>query len=247
MKVSVILPTYNEADNIVELVRQIMQNIPAAWEYEIIVVDDNSPDHTFQVVQNVFKGQSCVIPVLRTTDRGFAKSIRTGIEKAQGDHILVMDTDFTHDPVEISKLLHVGEVYDLVSGSRFCAGGNMQDVQHYLASMLYNWFMRIVLRTQVQDNLGGYFTISKAKLDLLPFDRIFFGYGDYFFRLLYFAQKHGMKIVEIPAQYRARQKGASKSNFMKMLFSYTYAMLKLKMDRASEEKSVLVHNEPHPR
>jgi len=237
MKVSIILPTYNEAGNIIELVRQITYTIPSNWEYEIIVVDDNSPDHTFQIVQDAFKDQESVIPILRTTDRGFAKSIRTGIEKARGDNILVMDTDFTHDPIEIPRLLHVGEVYDLVSGSRFCAGGNMQDVHHYLASMLFNWFMRIVLRTQVQDNLGGYFTISKKKLELMPFDRIFFGYGDYFFRLLHYAQSQGMTIVEIPAQYRARQKGASKSNFIKMLFSYTHAMLKLKMDSTSQDKS----------
>jgi dolichol-phosphate mannosyltransferase len=238
MKVSVILPTYNEADNIVELIRQIALNIPSNWEYEIIVVDDNSPDHTYQVVQEAFKGQEYVIPVLRTTDRGFAKSIRTGVEKAQGDKILVMDTDFTHDPLEIPKLLHVSEVFDIVSGSRFCAGGNMQDVQHYLASMFYNWLMRIVLRTQVQDNLGGYFIVSRKKLVLLPFDRIFFGYGDYFFRLLHYAEKRGMTIVEIPAQYRIRQKGTSKSNFMRMLFSYTRAMVKLKIDSVSEDHSV---------
>ena len=117
MKVSVILPTYNEVDNIVELVRQIIHNIPLNLDHEIIVVDDNSPDHTFQVVQDAFQGQADIVPVLRTTDRGFAKSIRAGIEKATGDKILVMDTDFTHDPVEIPKLLHVGEVFDIVSGS----------------------------------------------------------------------------------------------------------------------------------
>jgi len=237
MKVSVILPTYNEADNIVELVERVIENIPLGWDYEIIVVDDNSPDQTYQLVQSAFEDNPAVIPVLRTADRGLARAIRSGIEKALGDQVLVMDTDFTHDPAEIPKMLHVSEVYDIVSGSRFCAGGNMQNTGHYVASLLYNWLMRVVLRTQIQDNLGGFFTISKQKMESVPFDLIFFGYGDYFFRLLHYAQKRGMTVVEVPAQYRVRHKGKSKSNFMKLLFSYTHALLKLKIESAREDNS----------
>jgi dolichol-phosphate mannosyltransferase len=228
MKVSVILPTYNEAGNIVELIREIISHMPGDWAYEIIVVDDNSPDGTYQVVKTAFDGNKAVIPVLRTKDRGFAKSIRAGIEIAQGEQILVMDTDFTHDPVEIPRLLYIGKIYDIVSGSRFCSGGNMQDVQHYIASMLYNWVLRLVLHTQVQDNLGGYFTIKKEKLMQLPFDKIFFGYGEYFFRVLHFAKQNRMTIVEIPALYRVRHLGSSKSNFLRMLLTYFGAAIRLK-------------------
>jgi len=228
MKVSIILPTFNEAGNIIKLVEEIIVNIPKDWEYEIIVVDDNSPDGTYDTVKKYFSQNNRVVPFLRTTDRGFAKSIRAGIERAQGEQIIVMDTDFTHDPVEIPKLLHVGKIYDIVSGSRFCSGGNMQDLKHYMASLLYNWVLRIVLRTQVQDNLGGYFTIKKDKVMQLSLDNIFFGYGEYFFRLLHFAKSDAMTIVEIPSFYRARLSGKSKSNFLKMLFSYTKAALQLK-------------------
>lgn len=237
MKVSIILPTYNEAGNIVELVERVIENIPLGWDYEIIVVDDNSPDQTYQVVQSAFEDNPAVIPVLRTADRGLAKAIRSGIEKALGDQVLVMDTDFTHDPAEIPQMLHVGEVYDIVSGSRFCAGGNMQDTGHYVASLVYNWFMRLILRTQVQDNLGGFFTIGKQNLESLPFDLIFFGYGDYFFRLLHYAQKRGMTLVEVPAQYRGRHKGKSKSNFVRLLFLYTRALLKLRIESRCEDNS----------
>lgn len=229
MKVSVILPTYNEAENIVELVRQIRQHIPQSWDYEIIVVDDNSPDQTYRLVESTFKDDPSVIPVLRIRDRGLAQSIRTGIERARGDQILVMDTDFTHDPAEIPKLLHVAQVYDIVSGSRFCAGGRMDSRRHYLASLAFNWLMRLVLHTQVQDNLGGYFTIQREKLALLPYDSIFFGYGDYFFRLLHYAQRETLSVVELPAIYRTRNKGASKSHFGKLLFDYTKAMVDLRV------------------
>lgn len=238
MKVSVILPTYNEAGNIVTLVQEIMKFMPNSIEPEVIVVDDDSPDQTFKIAKEAFASNQFVKVLLRTQDRGFAKSIRYGIEYAQGDYVLVMDTDFTHDPKEIPKMIHVSQMYDIVSGSRFCPGGNMQDTAHYMASMMYNWIVRIVLRTQVQDNLGGFFIIRKMNLTNLPFERIFFGYGEYFFRLLHYAQMHGMTIVEIPAQYRIRKKGKSKSNFYKMLFSYTHALIQLKIQciRDTHEK-----------
>ena len=235
-KVSVILPTYNEAGNIIDLVNAIIQQIPRDYDYEIIVVDDNSPDNTHGLVRETFQTNPKVVPVLRTIDRGFAKSIREGIERASGDRIVVMDTDFTHDPAEIPRLLHVGEVYDIVSGSRFCPGGNMQDVKHYIASMLYNWILRVVLRTQVQDNLGGYFTIRKADILRLPLDGIFFGYGEYFFRLIHHGQRQGMSIVEIPAVYRTRKAGTSKSNFGKFLFTYTVAAIRLTRERTRAKR-----------
>jgi len=229
-KVSIVLPTYNESGNIIDLVKAIIQQIPPVYDYEIIVVDDNSPDNTHGLVRETFQANQKIVPVLRTVDRGFAKSIREGIERASGDRIVVMDTDFTHDPAEIPRLLHVGELYDIASGSRFCSGGNMQDLTHYIVSMLYNWVLRIVLRTQVQDNLGGYFTMRKSDILRLPLDRIFFGYGEYFFRLIHHGQRHGMSIVEIPAVYRTRKAGTSKSKFGKLLFTYTIAAIKLKRE-----------------
>jgi dolichol-phosphate mannosyltransferase len=229
VKVSVVLPTYEEAGNIVALVERILECIPTGVEPEIIVVDDNSPDGTYRVAADRFANDPRVVLVLRTADRGFAKSIRAGIERSTGDRIVVMDTDFTHDPVEIPRLLHVGEIYELVSCSRFCAGGRMQDNAHYIASLLYNWMLRAILRTQVQDNLGGYFTITRRALERLPFDRIFFGYGDYFFRLIYFAENHGCRIVEIPAEYKTRTSGGSKSSFLKMFGQYSWAAARLRL------------------
>ena len=235
MKVSVVLPTYNEAGNIVPLIEQIAAHIPESWDREILVIDDNSPDGTHEMARKTFENNRTVRPVLRTHDRGFAKSIRNGIELATGDYIVVMDTDFTHDPAEIPRMLHVAQVYDIVNGSRFCAGGNMQDLRHYLASLVFNWFIRIVLRTQIQDNLGGYFAMKRDKLITLPFDAIFYGYGEYFFRLLHFAQKRGMTIVEIPARYGARSYGTSKSSFLKMLFTYTRAAFKVRSAARSDD------------
>jgi dolichol-phosphate mannosyltransferase len=111
--------------------------------------------------------------ILRTHDRGLAKSIRAGIDRSTADYIVVMDTDFTHDPKEIPTLLHVLQICDIVSGSRFCAGRRMNDLPHYMASLSYNWMLRVLLRTQIQDNSGGYFAVRRASLLLLPLDEIF--------------------------------------------------------------------------
>jgi len=236
MKASIILPTYNESGNIIELIQSLLKNRPEGWDFEVLVVDDNSPDGTFDLVRTSFKEDPSVSASLRTTDRGLAKSLRAGAERAQGDWVVFMDSDLTHDPADLTKMLHVARVYDIVIGSRFCPGGNMQDTQHYLMSLIYNWFIRIILRTQVQDNLGGYLVIRSDALRVLPWDRIFFGYGDYCFRLLHYAQKRGSTIVEVPVHFHPRLKGNSKSHFIQLLFSYTMALVKLKLAATRYDK-----------
>ena len=227
MKVSVILPTYNEAGNIVKLVESIKAHIRAPWTPEILVVDDNSSDGTFELARTAFADDPEVKTILRTSNRGLGASIRTGIEAATGEYLLVMDTDFTHRPEEIPSMLHVAQIVDLVNGSRFCPGGSMADTAHYLASFVYNLMIRLVIRTQIQDNLGGFWVARAALIRRLPFDEIFYGYGDYYFRLLHFAQGAAMRIVELPAKYCERESGASKSNFCRMLFQYSAMVLKL--------------------
>ena len=210
------------------LVYAIIKHIPEKWDYEIIVVDDNSPDKTYDLIVNEFQQNDRVKAVLRTADRGLSKSIRAGIEQAAGDQLLVMDTDFTHNPADIPTMLHLAIPYEFVSGSRFCPGGSMEDFSHYLASLLFNLLIRITLTTQIQDSLSGFYTVRKDKLAALDFDRIFFGYGDYYFRLLYYAQRSGLSIIEIPTNYRERDQGRSKSNYPLLLLSYLWQLIRLR-------------------
>lgn len=235
--VSIILPTYNESQNIVPLVKDIIDAMPPAWRFEVLVVDDSSPDGTYEHASRTFASDERVRVILRTTDRGFAKSIRHGIEEARFAQIVVMDSDQTHDPVEIARLLHVAQIYDIATGSRFCAGGHMVDTTHYLFSMTFNWMLRLLLRTQIQDNLGGYFTARRDAVLALPGDRIFQGYGEYFFRLLFFSQRAGMTIVELPANYRLRETGKSKSNWGRMIATYSSAAIALRFASWSEKRA----------
>ena len=107
----------------------------------------------------------------------------------------------------------------------------MDDTGHYIASFVYNLFIRLIIRTQVQDNLGGFWVARADVIRRLPFDDIFFGYGDYYFRMLHYLQANGVKMVEVPANYTRRAAGKSKSNVLALLFGYSRQVIALALKR----------------
>lgn len=242
--VSVVLPTFNERDNICDLVDAICRDLqPAGYRYEILVVDDSSPDGTAEVVRgryNLGDGRGGAIPkypagtlrlFVRTQDKGLAASIRDGLLLAQGQTLVVMDTDFNHDPAMIPQMVDLLRYYDLVIGSRFVMRGGMEDRQRYHFSQLYNVFIRGLFHTQIQDNLSGFFAVRRDRLfSLAPlFPRIFYGYGDYFIRLLLVAWRSDWKILEVPVFYILRRHGTSKTGFWSVFKKYTAAVLRLRI------------------
>jgi dolichol-phosphate mannosyltransferase len=241
--VSVVLPTYNERDNICDLIDAIRRELtPAGYRYEVVVVDDNSPDQTAEVVRlryNVDEAGNGSLPgddhatvrlFVRTKDKGLANSIRDGLLLAQGRTLVVMDTDFNHDPAIIPQMVDLLRYYDLVIGSRFVMRGGMEDRLRYHFSQLYNVFIRALFQTQIQDNLSGYFAIRRERLYALAplFPAIFYGYGDYFIRLLLAAWRQGWKILEVPVFYILRRHGDSKTGFWSIFQQYTAAVLYLR-------------------
>ena len=227
MEISIILPTYNEKDNIVSLVKTI-KKLDLEQSFEILIIDDNSPDGTYQFSKDNLLNEQNVKIVLRKKNRGLAFSIKDGIERSIGNLVIVMDTDFTHDPILIKKMISLSSQYEIISGSRYIPGGSMENQLHGKLSYYYNIMLKFILKTNINDNLGGYFLIRKELLNKLEFDKIFYGYGEYFFRLLYFSKIKKAKIIEIPAVYKQRLHGKSKSNFLAMLFKYFYAAVKLR-------------------
>jgi len=224
-KLSIILPTYNERDNIVVLVAELLRIGGDA--VEVMVVDDDSPDGTAGVVRQQFQDDRRVRLIVRTSDRGLAKSIRAGIEAASGDAVLVMDTDFNHDPSMLPLMRDLLGHFDIVVGSRFVVGGGMEDVFRYYASWAYNIGLRTVLGTRIQDNLSGFFGMRIERLRELDADAIFHGYGDYFFRLLHQATARGMAMIEVPVFYRLRPAGESKTRYLKIFSDYSLALLRV--------------------
>jgi dolichol-phosphate mannosyltransferase len=230
MKTSIILPTYNEKENIVELIRAIFTTLePDSMEFEIVVVDDNSPDGTADMVRQTF-GDDCRVKLfVRTQSRGLATALRYGIEHSRGEILVFMDTDFNHDPAIIPQMIKFLEYYDIIIGSRFVMAGGMEDRFRQFSSLVYNYGIRLLFGTPVHDNLSGFFSIYRQKLESMNLDQMYYGDGDYFIRLLMVAHKRGYRMLEIPVFYRLRMHGHSKTQFLSIFTQYTRALLALRL------------------
>ena len=225
-KISVVLPTYNERANIVPLV----QAIGAALEgrdYEILVVDDNSKDGTYQAVEDLQDPR--VRGILRTSNRGFAFSIRRGLEEAGGDILVIMDSDFNHQPKYLPFMVDALKYYDCVSGSRFVYGGLMDGKVRHRLSWVFNIFTRLATGGQVTDSLYGFVAIHRDILQACDFDKIFWGYGDYCIRLMHYLQAQGRSILQFPAVNGRRLAGVGNTRLIGVLRQYTAAVLQLAM------------------
>jgi dolichol-phosphate mannosyltransferase len=226
--VSIVLPTFNEKDNIVPLIEELRSRFrDGGYSYEILVVDDQSPDGTASAVAAAFADDLGVGVTVRRENPGLAYSIREGIERSAGATILVMDTDFNHKPTDAVLLFEVAQHVDLVIGSRFIFGGGMSSLLRYYLSYFYNIFLRTTLGTRLDDNLSGLFAIKRQRMFELDFDKIFWGYGDYFFRLLLLSQRAGFLHVQVPVFYGSRLGGESKTRFLGIFARYTREVLYL--------------------
>jgi len=233
--ISVVLPTYNEKGNIVELINEIIKNIKLlGMNYEILVVDDNSPDGTASFVMQEFNNDINVKTIVRSNEKGLASAIKKGITESTGTIVIVMDTDFNHDPKLIPQMIRFLDYYDLIIGSRFTMGGDMYSRFRYYCSFIYNLIIRVILHTQIQDNLSGFFSIKKDKLIQLDYSQIFWGYGDYFFRLLFYSERLKFNILAVPVIYKQRKYGQSKTSFARTLFKYTKEVICLRLKYLKE-------------
>lgn len=227
-EVSVVLPTYNEAGHIVDLLSHIAGALEAGrLSYEIVVVDDDSPDGTADLVQRRFRDDPRVRCVRRTDDRGLGSAIGHGIALSRGSAVAVLDADFNHDPRLIPGMLTLLGRADLVIGSRYVRGGGMPDRRRHLASYLFNLLMRVLILTPVHDNLSGYFVARRPWLQSIVPSTVFYGYGDYFIRLVSLARRSGLVIVETPVMYGLRPSGYSKTSFLRTPIRYLGAALQL--------------------
>ncbi|MBE7440495.1 MAG: glycosyltransferase family 2 protein [Spirochaetales bacterium] len=162
--ISVIIPTYNESGNIALLLEKIQQ-VLSAHSYEIIVVDDNSPDRTWEVAQSWASSRPAVSVIRRMHDRGLSSAVITGMEIARGRSLAVMDADLQHDesilPIMAASVL-AGEC-DVAIGSRGAAGGSYGEWsrRRRFISFVAATMARIVLPVQVTDPMSGFFVISR--------------------------------------------------------------------------------------
>jgi dolichol-phosphate mannosyltransferase len=237
MKLSFIMPVYNEAGNIKKLILTIncLEELKQ-FRKEFIVVDDNSPDGTAAEVARLIKKRLPVKLIVRKKIIGLATAILTGIKQARGELVIIMDTDFNHRPEDIPRLLEpiVKKQADLVIGSRYVPGGGMHKTEatrwQYWLSKWGNYFVnRWLLLLPVHESLSGFLAIKSSVLAKLPLKKIFQGYGEYCIRLLYYSRRQGFNLKEVPVIYGSRQYGVSKSSLRRMIFYYLKTVINLKL------------------
>ncbi|MEK6628254.1 MAG: glycosyltransferase [Bdellovibrionota bacterium] len=224
---SIILPCFNEKQNVLELISSIDEILGENHDYELIVVDDNSPDGTYEAVCNL--KNSRVRPLLRTSLPSLAGSILDGIRTSKGELLVVMDTDFNHDPKYLPFMIKNLDYWDCVTGSRFQYGGMMESRSRTLLSWVFNVATRAVTGGMITDNLYGYYAIKKDILikNNLCHEGIFKGYGNYFIRLMFYLQRAQVSILQFPAVNGKRRYGEGNSAFFGVFFQYTADVLKL--------------------
>ena len=226
-KYSLILPCYNEYKNLKLLIPLIFKCFSKS-NYQIIIVDDNSEDLTIKKLKSKFRSNKKIKYILRKKNPSLGLSIKEGIKKSDGNVIIVMDTDFNHRPKDLKKMITLYDLndYDLICGSRFLKGGFSTTYFRHYCSKIFNFYVNFITRGKISDNMSGFFIIKKSFLNNM-LDKIFYGYGDFYIRLLFYMQKKNLRIRETPVRYAPRKFGQSKTNFVKILFLYSFEATKL--------------------
>lgn len=229
--VSVILPTFNESENIVALIDEISETL-RAYDFEIIVVDDNSPDGTARTVGQEMSSHPQLRLIVRQKDRGLVPSIKEGISTARGDICVWMDADHSMRPETIVALVQkIRDGADLAIGSRYIARGavkganadgresSFNEIRKRLQStgdsfvqvVLSLWGSKLLqwlLSPLVTDYTSGFFAIRRELADKIELRGF---YADYCVNLAYEAVIRGFKVAEVPMAVDPRMKGESKT------------------------------------
>jgi dolichol-phosphate mannosyltransferase len=210
-----VLPTYNEAENVEPMVRAARAQLRPGDR--ILVVDDNSPDGTGAIADRLAAELDGVEVLHRAAKQGLGRAYLAGFERALAggaELVLEMDSDFSHDPADLPRLIAAADDADLVLGSRYVKGGSVTDwgLLRKLVSRGGSWYARVVLGVEVRDLTGGFKCFRRSVLESLDLTSVHAdGYG-FQIELTYRAVKAGFKIVEIPIVFRDRRVGESKMN-----------------------------------
>nr|MDK2850858.1 dolichol-phosphate mannosyltransferase [Candidatus Cloacimonadota bacterium] len=214
MKALVIIPTYNEIENIERLIEIVLEQSPSL---EILVLDDNSPDHTGRAVKKMMEHESRLHLIERPRKLGLGSAYVTGFKYAieQGyDYIIEMDADFSHNPKDIPRLLEAAKKYDLVIGSRYSNGVNIINwpFRRLLISYFASKYVRIITKMPIKDPTGGFKCFHREVLESINLDKILSDGYAFQIEMNFRAWAKGFRIKEIPIVFTERLNGVSKMN-----------------------------------
>jgi dolichol-phosphate mannosyltransferase len=212
MKTLIIIPTYNELENLPKLLPAVLSKDISV---NVLIVDDNSPDGTAAFVENEMKNNDRIHLLKRSSKQGLGTAYIAGFKYALQngfDLIFEMDADFSHDPNEIPKFLEEIKNSDLVLGSRYITGVNVINwpMRRLLLSWFANLYTRAITGMSVHDATGGYKCFRKEVLQAIDLDKVTSNGYAFQIEMTFKAWKKGFRIKEIPIIFVDRVKGNSK-------------------------------------
>jgi dolichol-phosphate mannosyltransferase len=200
-----VLATYNERENILDTIGSIFEHLD---DVEVIVVDDDSKDRTWQLVEDLADPR---VKLIRRVDtRGLASAFNRGIIESRGRIVGWMDADMCMPPALLPAMINKLDEYDIVVGSRYAPGGiDDRTPLRVISSRLINGLAGLILGFGIKDYDSGFVVLRRSvfdKVSIIPT-----GYGAYFMEFLYTCRKKGLTVYELPYVFRDRAKGISKS------------------------------------
>lgn len=210
-RVTVVIPTYNERENLAHIVPAVTHQ-----GFRVLVVDDNSPDGTGDLASRLASEDARVSTLHRREKQGLGPAYAAGFDRAleDGAEIIVeMDADFSHNPIDLPRLVQaIGEGADLAIGSRYVPGGSTPEwpLHRRLISRGGNFYVRIMLGIEIRDATAGFRAYRAEALKKLPYRTAeASGYG-FQVEMAWRAVQNGLAIVEVPISFRDRAHGTSK-------------------------------------
>lgn len=208
----VVIPTYNEAENLPLLVPEILQQDP---RLEILVVDDNSPDGTGRLADELAASEPRIQVLHRSAKAGLGAAYRAGLARALelgADVVIQMDADFSHPPTTLVEMLSEIEDHDLVTGSRYLNGITVVNwpIERILISYFGNWYARQVTGLTISDSTGGFRCMRRELLERCGYERSRADGYAFQIEMNYRFRKVGARIKELPFFFLDRTRGTSK-------------------------------------
>lgn len=210
----IIIPTYNEMDNIQKLIPDILKKY-SDYNLDILIVDDNSPDGTGNYINQLGKENPRIKLLQREKKLGLGTAYIAGFKYAlehNYDYIFEMDADYSHDPKEIKNFLKQMKEFDLVLGSRYITGVNVINwpMSRLLLSYFANIYTRLITGLPIKDATGGYKCFKREVLQSINFDKVKSNGYAFQIEMTFKAWKNGYRVAEIPIIFVDRVKGKSK-------------------------------------
>jgi len=212
MKTLVIVPTYNEIENIERIIETVLAK---AEDIEILVLDDNSPDGTALRVKFMQSSEPRLHLIERPGKMGLGSAYVTGFKYALQngyEYIMEMDADFSHNPEDVPRLIEAAKKYDLVIGSRYCNGVNIINwpFKRLLISYFASKYVRVITGMPVKDPTGGFKCFNRKVLESIDLDKILSDGYAFQIEMNFRSWVKGFRIKEIPIVFTERLNGVSK-------------------------------------